>query len=119
MAYDTDVDKAMAVIRRAVEDSPYTVAGKPVGEDYEYGPVYFIEYAASSLVMATTVYYEPKNPTEGVKSDINLGSSGRWNKRHRDPLQLRQRRLCRTRGNAPNMAVLIIISAHFCKTWQR
>ncbi len=71
VAYDTDVDQAMAVIRRAVEDSPYTVAGKPVGEGYEYGPVYFIEYAASSLVMATTVYYEPKNPTEVVKSDIN------------------------------------------------
>ena len=71
VAYGTDVDLAMAVIREAVIDSPLSVPGKP-GEDGDtYGPVYFIEYAASSLVMATTVYYEPTSPTEAVKSDIN------------------------------------------------
>ena len=71
VAYDTDVGRAMAVIRQAVEDSPYSVPGKPGAAGGEYDPVYFIEYASSSLVMSTTVYYEPTNPTEFVKSDIN------------------------------------------------
>ncbi len=71
VSYDTDVKRAMAVIRQAVEDSPMTVPGKPVGEGVEYGPVYFIQYAGSSLVMATTVYYQPTSPTEAVKSDVN------------------------------------------------
>ena len=71
VSYDTDVKRAMAVIRQAGEDSPMTVPGKPVGEGVEYGPVYFIQYAGSSLVMATTVYYQPTSPTEAVKSDVN------------------------------------------------
>lgn len=71
IAYDSDVDRAMAVIRRAVEESPYSIPGKPGEQGGEYGPVYFIEYAASSLVMATTVYYEANHATEVVKSDIN------------------------------------------------
>ena len=71
VAYDTDVRKAMAVIRQVVEESPHTVPGKPGAAGGEYGPVYFIEYADSSLVMATTVYYKPTSATEAVKSDIN------------------------------------------------
>ncbi len=71
VAYGTDVDLAMAVIRDAVIESPLTVPGKPGENGNAYGPVYFIEYAASSLVMATTVYYEPTSPTEAVKSDVN------------------------------------------------
>ena len=59
VSYDTDADRAKAIIRRAVEESPYTIPGKPGPQDSDYGPVYFIEYAQSSLVMATTVYYEP------------------------------------------------------------
>ena len=71
VAYDTDVHQAIDVIRRAVEESPLTVPGRPGAQGGEYGPVYFIQYADSSLVMATTVYYEPKSATEAVKSDIN------------------------------------------------
>lgn len=72
VAYGTDVERAMSVIRKAVESSPYSIAGKPAKNGgYEYGPVYFINYADSSLVMATTVYFEPKTPSEVVKSDIN------------------------------------------------
>lgn len=71
VAYDTDAKQAMAVIGHAVEESPYTIPGKPGKDGASYGPVYFIQYADSSLVMATTVYYEPTTPTEVVKSDIN------------------------------------------------
>ena len=40
--------------------------------EMEYGPVYFIAYADSSLTMATTVYYEPTVTTEVLKNDINM-----------------------------------------------
>ena len=71
VSYDTDPTRAMAVIRQAVEGSPYTIPGHPGEHGDEYGPVYFIAYADSSLVMATTVYYPPTVPSEVVKSDIN------------------------------------------------
>lgn len=69
VAYNADVDRAMAVIADAVRQSPYTV---PQTTDGQYAPVYFISYGESSLVMATTVYYEPTSRTEVMKSDVNL-----------------------------------------------
>lgn len=69
IAYGTDVEKAMQVVRKAVMDSEYTV-GEWKGKDY--GPVYFISYADSSLVLSTTVYYRTSTPTEVLKSDINM-----------------------------------------------
>lgn len=71
VAYDCDVEQAMQVIGKAVEESPYSVKGFPSEDGEKYGPVYFIAYEESSLTMATTVYYEPTSPTEVVKSDIN------------------------------------------------
>ncbi|MBQ3423627.1 MAG: mechanosensitive ion channel family protein [Clostridia bacterium] len=70
VAYPTDVERAKAVIQSAVRESAYTLprAGEEGGA---YSPVYFIAYADSSLVMATTVYYSPGHPTETVKDDIN------------------------------------------------
>lgn len=69
VAYNADVDRAMAVIADAVRQSPYTV---PQTTDGQYAPVYFISYGESSLVMATTVYYEPTSRTEVMKNDVNL-----------------------------------------------
>lgn len=71
VGFDTDVELAKAVIRRAVQESPYSIPGKPGAEGSDYGAVYFIECGDSSLVMATTVYFEPTTPSEVVKSDIN------------------------------------------------
>lgn len=59
------------MIGKAVEDSPYSIPGKAGKNGEEYGPVYFLEYADSSLVMATTVYYKSDIPMETVRSDIN------------------------------------------------
>ncbi len=70
-AYGTDVERAIAVIRQAVEESPHTVPGKPGAAGNEYGPVYFMAFEESSLTLATTVYFEPTTPSEVVKSDIN------------------------------------------------
>ncbi len=75
IAYDSDVEKAMDAIKSAVIESPYTIEGRPSKEkegEMEYGPVYFIAYADSSLTMATTVYYEPTVTTEVLKNDINM-----------------------------------------------
>lgn len=71
VAYHTDMDKAKAVVRKAVEECPFSVPGKPSPNGLDYGPVYFMEYSDSSLVLATTVYYTSAHPTEQVKSDIN------------------------------------------------
>ena len=71
VSYRADPDSAKAVIRQAVEESPYSIPGKPGTGGGEYGPVYFLQYAESSLVMATTVYFEPTTPTERVRDDIN------------------------------------------------
>ena len=69
VAYGTNIEKAMAAISKAVTESELTIPAWKGKE--EYGPVYFISYADSSLVLATTVYYPPTNPTESVMSDIN------------------------------------------------
>lgn len=69
VAYGTDMEKAMKVVRDAVIRSEYS---EPEWKNKDYGPVYFISYADSSLVLATTVYYKPSNPTESVISDINM-----------------------------------------------
>ena len=70
VAYGTDVRKAMDTIRKVVEDCEYTIPAWKGKE--EYGPVYFISYADSSLVLATTIYYRTSNSTEMILSDINL-----------------------------------------------
>lgn len=69
VAYGTDMEKAMKVLRDVVIESEYS---EPEGKNKDYGPVYFISYADSSLVLATTVYYKPTNATEVVMSDINM-----------------------------------------------
>ena len=68
VAYGTDIEKALKVVRDAVIESDYS---EPEWKNKDYGPVYFISYADSSLVLATTVYFKPANATEVVMSDIN------------------------------------------------
>ena len=70
IAYGSDVRKAMDTVKRVIEECEYTIPTWKGKE--EYGPVYFISYADSSLVLATTIYYKPTNATEVVLSDINM-----------------------------------------------
>lgn len=72
VSYDTDVEFAQRVILRAVQDSPYTIPGKPSGGERKYAPVYFTAFAESSLVLATTIYFEPVHETAVVKNDVNI-----------------------------------------------
>ena len=68
VAYNADAEHAKAVILNAIKESPYSIPGR---EGEAYSPVYFLQFGESSLEMATTVYYEPSNPSEVVKNDIN------------------------------------------------
>jgi len=71
VAYPTDIERAKAIISKAVEECPYSVPAKPSPEGPVYGPVYFMEYGNSNLELTTTVYYTASNTTERVRSDVN------------------------------------------------
>lgn len=71
VSYESDVEKTKKVIYDTIKGSPYTVPGKKQADGTaEYGPVYFIDLADSALIMAVTVYYLSKVPTEKLKDDI-------------------------------------------------
>ena len=72
VSYDSDMRRAMKALKSAVEESPYTLPLKREGHEGEYSPVYFMEYGDSGLLLKTTIYYESKDPTEAVVSDVNL-----------------------------------------------
>ena len=72
IAYGSDVEKAMNVIRQTVKASPYSIPGRNTKNGKEYGDVYFLAYEDSSLKLVTTVYYKPAIASEAVISDINL-----------------------------------------------
>ena len=64
---NSDTEQVKQVIQNAIRMSPCTVPRN----DQDYSPVYFIAYQPNGIEMATTVYYEPTNPTEVVKDDVN------------------------------------------------
>ena len=72
VSYDTDVEKAMEIIRNVVISSRYTIQGFPGQYGNEYGPVYFLEYGESALILATTVFHDAEISTATVKTDINV-----------------------------------------------
>lgn len=72
VAYRSDVQKAIQVIRQAIMESTYSIPAKDTDHGKDYAPVYFMAYEDSSLRLTTTVYYEASSPSEVVISDINL-----------------------------------------------
>jgi len=72
IAYGSDVEKAIRVIRKAIMESAYTSQGKDTDHGKDYAQVYFMEYEEYSLLLETTVYYLPGTPTEVMKTDVNL-----------------------------------------------
>ena len=72
IAYGSDVDKAIRVIKQAVKESQYSIPGFTTKKGKDYGDVYFMAYEDSSLKLVTTVYYKSTSPSEVVISDINL-----------------------------------------------
>ena len=72
VSYDSDMAEVKRVIASATAESPYSVPGKRDENGNPcYGPVYFIAFADSALIMAVTVYYEKAHDPEVVISDVN------------------------------------------------
>ena len=72
IAYPSDVQFAINVIRREIIESKYTIPGKKTDHGMDYAPVYFMAFEDSSLTLRTVVYYDCATPTEAVITDINL-----------------------------------------------
>ena len=71
VSYDTDVQKAMDVIRDCVAASPYTLSIEKDGIREDSGPVYFLNFGDSALILETTIWVARE--TEGCKAvtDVN------------------------------------------------
>ena len=71
IAYGSDIEQAMRVIKDAIIGSPYSIPGKETEHGPEYADIYFMAYEESSLRMRTTVYFESTVRSEVLISDIN------------------------------------------------
>ena len=71
IAYGSDVERAMEIIKEAIIASPLSIPGKDTEQGPVYADIYFMEYKDSSLRLTTTVYYEPTVTSEKLISDIN------------------------------------------------
>ena len=72
VSYDTDVQHAMDIIRDCVAESPYTVGVENHGITEDSGPVYFLRYAESAIILETTIHVLPSVSTYTATTDINL-----------------------------------------------
>ncbi len=72
VSYDSDVRKAIEVIRDCIAASPYTLPIDNNGLTEDSGNVYFSEMADSSLTLATTIWYSRSTSGDVAKSDVNL-----------------------------------------------
>jgi small-conductance mechanosensitive channel len=72
IAFNSDVEKAIEVVQRAIQESSYSVAGKHTEEGDKYASVYFMKIEDSSFQLRTTVYFTSELSSEVVTTDINL-----------------------------------------------
>ncbi len=72
IAYGSDIEHALQVIKEAIMSSPYSIPGKETPEGAAYADVYFMAYEECALRLQTTVYYAASTPSEKAISDINL-----------------------------------------------
>ena len=80
VAYNTDVEKAMKVVRETVAACKGTIPGYKTEHGEEYAPVYFMAYEDSSLRLETRVYFLPDIPSEVVISEVNLAVNNAFKK---------------------------------------
>ena len=71
IAYGSDIEKAIRVIRDAIISSEYSLPGKETQSGGDYADVYFMAYEENRLRLMTTVYFAPTTPSEVAISDIN------------------------------------------------
>lgn len=72
VSYDTDVQMAMDVIRDSVVESPYTLGVETNGIIEDSGPVYFLKFADSALVLDTTIWVRNDTNTYTAITDVNM-----------------------------------------------
>ncbi len=72
VAYDTDVHRAMDIIRDCVVESPYTLSVENNGIIEDSGPVYFLKFAESALMLDTTIWVTRATSTYVATTDVNL-----------------------------------------------
>lgn len=72
VGYESDLALVKRVVTRAIEQSEYTVPGHPTKDGgLDYGPVYFLSFADSALIMGVTVYYPRTVSGAVVTDDVN------------------------------------------------
>lgn len=72
VSYDTDVQKAMDVIRDCVVASPYTLSVETNGIMEDSGPVYFLKFAESALLLETTIWVTRDTNSYIAITDVNM-----------------------------------------------
>ena len=72
VSYDTDVHAAVEAIRDCVAASPYTLPVETNGIMEDSGPVYFLKFADSALVLETTIWIKKESNSYVAVSDINM-----------------------------------------------
>ena len=72
VSYDTDVQRAIDVIRDCVAESPYTLGVDTGGLKEDSGPVYFLKFADSALILETTIWITRSTSSYVAITDINL-----------------------------------------------
>ena len=72
VSYDTDVQKAIDIIRDCVVESPYTLGVVRNGVLEDSGPVYFLKFADSALILETTIWVTKTTSSYVATTDINL-----------------------------------------------
>ncbi|MCR4762073.1 MAG: mechanosensitive ion channel family protein [Lachnospiraceae bacterium] len=72
VSYDTDVQTAMDIIRDCVAESPYTLETERNGIREDSGPVYFLKYGDSALILETTIWVTRTTSSYVATTDINL-----------------------------------------------
>ena len=71
VSYDTDVQYAMDTIRDCVAESPYTLGIETNGIKEDSGPVYFLRFADSALVLETTIWVTRDTNSYVAITDVN------------------------------------------------
>lgn len=71
VSYETDIQKAMDVIRDCVVDSPYTLGIETDGIREDSGPVYFLTYGDSALILETTIWVSKETNGNKAITDVN------------------------------------------------
>ncbi|MCR5232713.1 MAG: mechanosensitive ion channel family protein [Lachnospiraceae bacterium] len=72
VSYDTDIQKAIDIIRDCVAESPYTLMVENNGIIEDSGPVYFLKFADSALILDTTIFINRNTSSYIATTDINL-----------------------------------------------